>query len=168
MSQERDNVTAIIPEALLHAYVDVLLVPGKRAVVDYALTRDPVIQETIDDWRRQNAHIRLLATLDTPPPMPMAMQGAIYRLERRFRRWAALDCWRLVAAAMLVLGIGASWALAVGDPVGFQREIARDVPVGASVFTRNLGKPETNPCNKPAPDDPPLQFVPGVVRGSFR
>jgi len=156
---------------LLHAYVDVLLVPGKRAVVDYALTRDPVIQETIDDWRRQNAHIRLLATLDTPPPMPMTMQGAIYRLERRFRRWAALDCWRLVAAAMLVLGIGASWALAEGsngNPGGFQRKIARDVPVGASVFTRKLGKPETNPCNKPAPDDPPLQFVPGVVRGSFR
>jgi hypothetical protein len=55
-----------------------------------------------------------------------------------------------------------------GNPGGFQREIARDVPVGASVFTRNLGKPETNPRNKPAPDDPPLQFVPGVVRGRFR
>jgi anti-sigma factor RsiW len=40
MRWERDNVTAIIPKALLHAYVDVLLVPGKRAVVDYALTRE--------------------------------------------------------------------------------------------------------------------------------
>lgn len=98
-----DNVTAILPERLLHAYVDVLLPSAKRRAVHFALRRQPELRESVEIWRKQNADLRHLALLQTPGPMPAAMAGATHRLETRLCRFAPLEGLRIAALIALLL-----------------------------------------------------------------
>lgn len=111
MSRWADNITAILPERLLHAYVDVLLPIAKRRAVQRALMRQPELRETVEAWRKQNADFRRLALLETPGPMPLAMAGVTHRLERRLRRFAPLEGLRIAAVVALLLSGVAGMAL---------------------------------------------------------
>lgn len=110
MKRWPNNVTAILPERLLHAYVDVLLPPAKRRAVEAALLRNPEFRDTVDVWRKQNAGLRRLATLESPPPMPPEMAGTVHRLEGRLYRRAPLELLRIAATVTLLVagGVGAA------------------------------------------------------------
>jgi hypothetical protein len=110
MKRWPNNVTAILPERLLHAYVDVLLPPAKRLAVEAALLRNPQFRDTVDVWRQQNAGLRRLATLESPPPMPPEMAGTVHRLEGRLYRRAPLEFLRIAATITLLVagGFGAA------------------------------------------------------------
>jgi anti-sigma factor RsiW len=110
MKRWAHNVTAILPERLLHAYVDVMLPPAKRRAVEVALQRNPELRSMVDSWRRQNADLRRLALLENPPPMPPEMAGVIHRLEGRLRRRAPMECLRIAAVFSLCVagGVGAA------------------------------------------------------------
>lgn len=110
MKRWPNNVTAILPERLLHAYVDVLLPPAKRRAVEAALLRNPQFRDTVDVWRQQNAGLRRLATLESPPPMPPEMAGTVHRLEGRLYRRAPLEFLRIAASITLLVagGFGAA------------------------------------------------------------
>ena len=110
MKRWPNNVTAILPERLLHAYVDVLLPPAKRRAVESALQRNPQLRDTVDVWRKQNAGLRRLARLENLTPMPPEMAGTVHRLEGRLYRRAPLEFLRIAATITLVLagGVGAA------------------------------------------------------------
>jgi len=111
MKRWADNVTAILPERLLHAYVDVLLPAAKRRAVHRALMRQPELRETVEVWRKQNADLRRLALMETPGPMPVAMAGVTHRLETRLCRFATLEGLRIAAVIALLLSGVAGTAL---------------------------------------------------------
>jgi len=111
MKRWADNVTAILPERLLHAYVDVLLPAAKRRAVHRALMRQPELRETVEVWRKQNADLRRLALMETPGPMPVAMAGVTHRLETRLYRFATLEGLRIAAVIALLLSGVAGTAL---------------------------------------------------------
>lgn len=105
------NVTAILPERLLHAYVDVMLPPAKRRAVEAALQRNAELRSTVDNWRKQNANLRRLALLESPTPMSPEMSGVVHRLEGRLRRRAPLEILRIAAAVSLLVAGGAGAAI---------------------------------------------------------
>jgi len=111
MKRWANNVTAILPERLLHAYVDVMLPPAKRRAVESALLRHPDLRKTVDGWLKQNADLRRLALLENPPPMPPEMSGVVHRLEGRLRRRAPLEFLRIAAAISLFLAGGTGAAI---------------------------------------------------------
>lgn len=147
MKRWADNVTAILPERLLHAYVDVLLSPAKRRAVQRALIRQPELQDTVEVWRKQNADFRRLALLETPGPMPIAMAGVTHRLETRLCRFAPLEGLRIAAVVALLLSGVAGTALMT------QAQLNKDNNLIS--FSKNAAE-ANQAITKPIPTSPQL------------
>ena len=126
------NVTAILPERLLHAYVDVLLSPSRRKAVEAALARNPDLQDTVACWRDQNANLQLLALLEAPEPMSREMAGTVHRLQMRLRGWDVFGGLRS-AAVIAILIAGAAGLLVLAHA----KQVPRDV---MTVFIRDAAE----------------------------
>lgn len=135
------NVTAMLPERLLHAYVDVLINPSKRKSIEHALSRNREMRETVETWRSQNANLRLLALLEDLPPMSLEMQGTVYRLEGRLCRRSSLEFLR-VAAVVTLLTAGAAGTVVLAQSqfteTGVLAGLADDAAHAHRVFSRQL------------------------------
>lgn len=135
------NVTSILPERLLHGYVDVLLNPSKRKAIEHALNRNQEMRETVEAWRSQNANLRFLALVETLPPMSLEMQGTVYRLERRLRRRSSLEVLRVAAVVTLLVAGAAGTAVLAQSQMSESGVLAGFVDDAAQahrVFTRKL------------------------------
>ncbi len=112
MNLRRDNIEILVPDTLLHRYVDVLLSRQQRRTVETAIARNPELARSIDAWRAQNLGIQRLAATQSLPPMPQDMRNATRRLSGRirpragFRAVYAAVCLVLVTACTLVWLIG--------------------------------------------------------------
>ncbi|MBO6781807.1 MAG: hypothetical protein JJ899_00775 [Alphaproteobacteria bacterium] len=115
MRKRAGKIAVLVPEALLHAHVDVLLTPARRRAVESAIARDPDLAETVTAWRRQNRGLRKLAALHTPPPMSRDMRYAVQRLkDGRGLRPRNRSTWQ-IAAAIALMALGTCLWLAGAD-----------------------------------------------------
>lgn len=90
----------------LHAYVDGLLAPERRATVEARLEADPEARERVAAWRQQNAVIAaMVGEAVDEEPLPWRLHPAWLARQRRrkLRQLAA------AAALALVAGLGVGW-----------------------------------------------------------
>lgn len=162
------NVTAILPERLLHGYVDVLVSPSKRKAIEHALGRDRDMRETVETWRSQNANLRLLALLEELPPMSLEMQGTVYRLEGRLRRRSSLEFLRVAAVVtLLIVGAAGTAILAQSQltETGVLAGLADDAAQAHRVFSRQLTWGQAEPVVE-QPEQVPAQ-VPATAQATL-
>lgn len=135
------NVTTILPERMIHGYVDVLISASKRKAIEHTLARNREMRETVEAWRSQNANLRLLALLEELPPMSREMQGTVFRLEGRLRRRSSLEFLR-VAAVITLLSAGVAGTLVLAQSQwsesGVLAGLADDAAHAHRVFSRQL------------------------------
>jgi anti-sigma factor RsiW len=99
MSRDDPRIT----ESDLHAYVDGMLEPERRAAVERHLADHPDEVERVADWRRQNEALRALYAHVGDEPVPPRLRVDRLAGRRAGRAWPAI-----AAAAVLCLAIGAA------------------------------------------------------------
>lgn len=86
MNLRRDNIEVLVPDALLHRYVDVLLSRQQCRAIDAAVADDRELARTVEDWRAQNLGLHRLAAAQMPPPMPREMRESVRQIGGRIHR----------------------------------------------------------------------------------
>ena len=99
-----------ISEDDLHAYVDAVLDPARRAEVEDYLARHPDVAGRVQGYVRQRAALRAALQPVVEEPVPPELDLARLIAARRSRPPAR---WRAVAAAVMWLALGAAggWSL---------------------------------------------------------
>ncbi|KTQ85801.1 hypothetical protein NS226_18950 [Aureimonas ureilytica] len=126
--------TRDMSESELLAYVDGELDAAARARVERRLESDPVAAALVEEWRMQNRRLEALYSSAAREPVPDRLRPDLMTRPRRDR---AAGSWRQMAAALmlLTLGAGSGWfghALlapegAAGEPLVAQAIEAHDL-----------------------------------------
>jgi anti-sigma factor RsiW len=101
-----------ITEADLHAYVDAVLGPARRAEVEAYLARHPNVARRIHAYEEQQKALRaaLLPVTEEPIPPELDLRKlveAAQMIEER-HRFSRQSPWRMAATVLLVFGLGCS------------------------------------------------------------
>jgi anti-sigma factor RsiW len=86
----------------LHAYVDGLLDPVRRAGVEARLAADPALAQQIHAWKAQRLALRALYSEVLEEPVPSHLLETAQQLHHRSHRLARWQRWGGMAAAVLV------------------------------------------------------------------
>lgn len=145
------NVGRPISEDDLHAYVDAVLDPARRAEVEAYLAQHAKVADRVAGYVRQREALR--ATLAPVAAEPIPPQLNLANLIEAHRRPSRLLPWRAVAAALLMLGLGGigGWTLR-GASVSAARfgiaALAQEAAVNYAVY----GTDRTHPVELKATD----------------
>jgi anti-sigma factor RsiW len=93
-----------ITEADLHAYVDGLLAPARRAEIEDYLASRPAEAERLQAYRRQKDELRALFNPVMDEPIPASIPSGLARRSLKLRRFAA-------GLAIAVVSGAAGWVL---------------------------------------------------------
>lgn len=128
-----------ITEEELHAYVDGLLDPARRAAVERYLRETPDIAARVTDFQLQRNALRAAFADRASEPLPQSLNFARLveaRLSRRRERWR-------VAAGLvfaLALGGGAGWIAGSRPPSGLDA-LAQEAGVNYAVYATDKRRP---------------------------
>ena len=112
MNLRRDsNIEILVPDALLHGYVDVLLSRAQCRAVETAIARDTGLAHEVEGWRRQNLGIQRLAMAHSPPPMPRKMRESVRRLSGQVHPQTISRSWPAALFLMLIATGAAVWLI---------------------------------------------------------
>jgi anti-sigma factor RsiW len=143
-----------VQEDELHAYVDDRLDPARRAAVERHLRANPALQQRIDGWQAQSETLRDALAFKAQEPVPASLHlGRL--LEQRIagrRRWALDRPWRVAAAMLLMLGVGAAggWTLRGPQRMGEVTRLGMEAAAAHTVFAADPAHPiEIGPENRP-------------------
>lgn len=128
-----------VAEEDLHAYVDELLDPERRAAVDRYLQGNSEAAERVEAYTAQRQELRAALSARAWDPIPPNLNlGRLLedRLRRRQRPWRA-------AAAVLIalsLGAGGGWFVGQRSPTGVAA-IAREAAMSYAVYASDKRRP---------------------------
>ncbi len=161
MKARSDNIATLVPEALLHAHVDVLLAPGRRRAVETAIAREDELSDTIDAWRLQNRGLHRLSAIHTPPAMPREMTFAVERLGRRLQPRRSWNTCKLAASIALAMAATFIWFTppqgdTPSDPASSPSTVSIAAPteVPAAVLETSSGNPPQPVTEQPEIEHP--------------
>jgi anti-sigma factor RsiW len=137
------NTGRPITEADLHAYVDGVLDPARRAEVEVYLGSHPDIAQRIYGYEEQQRMLRQtlapIAEESIPPELNLA------RLIEARRRSSRLAPWRAAAAAVLLFGVGSTggWVLhgVAETPAAGTAALAQEAAYNYMVFSPDRVRP---------------------------
>lgn len=126
----------------LHAYVDNLLDPDRREVVEHYLRDHPIEAERVAAYIDQRSALRRALAEHARGPIPARLDPRLLHAQREWRRRII---WRSAAAIVLALGLGGGggWA-ARGWFVPNQNDIAalvREAVANHVVYTADRRRP---------------------------
>jgi anti-sigma factor RsiW len=146
--------TRPVQEDELHAYVDDRLDVARRAEVERHLRADPALQRRVEGWRQQAEALRdaLAFKLHEPVPSSLHLGRLLEQRDVRQRRGLFSSPWRVAAAMLLMLGLGATagWTARGTQRLGEVTRLGMEAAAAHSVFAADPIRPiEIGPENQP-------------------
>jgi anti-sigma factor RsiW len=143
-----------VQEDELHAYVDDRLDATRRVEVESHLQANPVLQRRVEGWRRQAEALRDALAFKLHEPVPSSLHLGRLLEQRTVRQQRGLfgNPWRVAAAMVLTLGLGAAagWTARGTQRMGEVTRLGMEAAAAHSVFGADPTRPiEIGPQNRP-------------------
>jgi len=142
-----------VQEDELHAFADDRLDPARRAVVEAHLQANPASRRRVEGWREQAEALRSALAFKLNEPVPSSLHLGRLLERRAARQWRGLlaSPWRIAAAMLLTLGLGAAagWAARGSQRMGEVTRLGMEAAAAHSVFAGDPTHPiEIGPENR--------------------
>jgi anti-sigma factor RsiW len=142
-----------VQEDDLHAYVDDRLDPARRVEVERHLRANPALQRRVDGWREQAEALRDALAFKLHEPVPASLHlGRLLEQRIAQRRRRLFDGpWRVAAAMVLMLGVGAAagWTARGTQRMGEVTRLGMEAAAAHNVFAADPAHPiEIGPDNQ--------------------
>jgi anti-sigma factor RsiW len=142
-----------VQEDDLHAYVDDRLDAARRVEVEQHLRTNPALQRRVEGWRQQAEALRdaLAFRADEPVPSSLHLGRLLEQRVARRQRGMFGSPWRVAAAMLLTLGLGAAagWTIRGPQRMGEVARLGVEAAAAHSVFAVDPTRPiEIGPDNR--------------------
>jgi anti-sigma factor RsiW len=125
-----------ISEDDLHAYVDGVLDPERRAAVEHHLADNPQTAVRIAGWQRADDALRRAVGWKADEPVPTELNVARVAAARMNRQWTP---WRVAASILvaLVVGAGSGWMAHTPGAENGVASVAMEAATAQRVFAQD-------------------------------
>jgi anti-sigma factor RsiW len=125
-----------INEDDLHAYVDGVLEPARRAAVERHLAENPQTAARVSDWQQVDEALRRAVGWKADEPVPSELNATSIAAARMHRRWTP---WSMAAGILvaLLVGAGTGWMAHSPDVENGVEAVAQEAVMAQRVFAHD-------------------------------